>query len=109
MSNTSLEDQTINILKNGYIPQDNKNLLTCASITALFIVSNVATYTLGITSMESNINATLDLEAKIVHDYESKIGIDHTHRNPKSVLFHKVKPSKQYSYYDKNGNIVTIN
>lgn len=47
MNNDILESKALNILKGGYMPTDNKNLITFATITSLFIVSSAAAFVLG--------------------------------------------------------------
>lgn len=103
----SLEQKAIGILRNGYIPQDHKNLLTWASITALFVISTAAAFVLGYQlatmSIDNNLKMLQDysnLEHHIINQYEHE-----PDNNPQTTAY----PTKKFSYLDQHGNLVPIN
>jgi len=114
-NNDHLESKTLNILKNGYMPTDNKNLLTWGSLTALFIVSVASSFQLGYsqasTAITNNFASLAEyrrLEQVIINDYNksqrTRSGLSKQH-NPKA-------PPRDHSpiyYLDSNGSPVLIN
>lgn len=100
MKQPVVESKVLNILGKGYMPTDSRNLLTFAVITALFVVSNAASFTLGyqqsslaIQNDISVVKGYAQLEAQIVRNHEAN---DRSH----SKIMQTATP---YMYYDKNG------
>jgi len=102
MTDSSLESKAINILNGGYMPTDNKNLITFTAITSLFVVSTAAAFVLGYklsTEATKNNLVTVQeyrhLEAEIINAYEEEHGlVSNVHS---SDIF------TPYSYINKNG------
>lgn len=47
MNNDALESKALNLLKHGYMPTDNKNLITFSALTSLVFLVGMAAYTTG--------------------------------------------------------------
>ena len=96
-----LENKTLQILKAGYMPVDNKNLIAFATIATLWIVSSAATLKIGYDLKASEMNGNLttlasysELEADIINNYEKQHGIASIHTAEKIPT--------PYSYIDKS-------
>ena len=100
MNQDVAQSKAFNILKKGYMPTDSKNLLTFSVLTALFVVSNAASFTLGhqqsslaIQNDISVIKGYAQLEAQIIRNHkESLLVSEKMHQSP-----------TPYMYYDENG------
>jgi len=110
-NNDNLESKALNILKNGYMHNDNKNLLTWGSLTALFIVSVASSFQLGYsqasTAITTNFASLAEyrrLEQVIINDYFNKDSEMNT--LPAPTKFNKNVP---IYYLDSNGSPVLIN
>jgi hypothetical protein len=102
-----LENKTLQILKAGYMPVDNKNLIAFATIATLWIVSSAATLKIGYDLKASEMNGNLttlasygELEANIINNYEKRHGIASIHAAEKIPI--------PYSYIDKSGFLQQI-
>jgi len=99
-----IEYKALNILKTGYMPQDNKNLITWSFVTSLFIITAAASFQIGykqaIMTNKSSLFAVQEygnLEAKIIKSYEERSGITST--------INKDNHKPLYKYYAKDGTI----
>ena len=100
MNQNAAQTKAFNILNKGYMPTDSKNLLTFGVLTALFVVSNAASFTLGyqqsslaIQNDISVIKGYAQLEAQIVRNHEESLKSNQKiHQSP-----------TPYMYYDENG------
>ncbi len=100
MNQDAAQSKAFNILKKGYMPTDSKNLLTFGVLTALFVVSNGASFTLGYqqSSLASQNNLSIikgyaQLEAEIIRSHEESMEANEKmHQSP-----------TPYMYYDANG------
>jgi len=106
-----IERKTLDILKTGYIPQDNKNLITWGLLTALLIVSVAAAFQLGYsqasTAITTNFASLAEyrrLEQVIINDYFNKNSEMNT--LPAPTKFNKNVP---IYYLDSDGTPVLIN
>ena len=102
MNNDTLQSKAINILNGGYMPTDNKNLITFAAITSLFVVSTAAAFVLGYQlsteATKNNLAAVQEyrhLEAEIINAYEEEHGL--------VSAVHSSDIVTPYSYINKNG------
>jgi len=102
-----IERKTLNILKTGYMPQDNKNLITWSAVTSLFIVTAAAAFQLGykqaILTAQSSLTTMQEyrhLEAEIINAYEDQHGLVST--------IDKKTHQPLYKYYNSAGIITPI-
>lgn len=100
MNQPVVQSKVLNILGKGYMPTDSRNLLTFAVLTALFVVSNAASFTLGyqqsslaIQNDISVIKGYAQLEAQIVRNHEESM--------KSNGNMHPIPTP--YMYYDENG------
>lgn len=68
MNNDILESKAINILKGGYLPTDNKNLLTFGALTSTIFLVGMAAYSVGHTDGMSQMH----MQMEIAHEYQEK-------------------------------------
>ena len=107
MNNDTLQSKAINILNGGYMPTDNKNLITFAAITSLFVVSTAAAFVLGYqlstAAMKNSLTTVQEyrhLEAEIINAYEDEHGLVST--------IDKKTHQPLYKYYNSAGVITPI-
>jgi hypothetical protein len=125
ISQSSLENAVRNKMTSGYLAMDSKNTILWGALTALFISSNVITYTVAFSggweganlAQATTISALSfsQLENKIISDYESRndatsskssrVRGDNTSAN---TSLQSSKRSPRYSYIDSMGNEVMI-
>jgi hypothetical protein len=115
INNLTIEERAINVIRSGFTPQNHKNLLTWSTLTALFIISSAAAFSLGYqqsTNASKNnihlIQSYAEMEKAIIDNYEKELYEKELDTltirksvNPKSV--------KHLRYYDKNGLLVSVN
>jgi hypothetical protein len=106
-SQSELESKTLQILKKGYMPADNKNLITFVSITTLFAITTAAAFALGFqlraNTVQSNLTSLQEyrqLEADIIDNYENRHGLSST------IDINNNHPV--YKYYNQDGLLTTI-
>jgi hypothetical protein len=102
-----LENKTLQILKAGYMPADNKNLVTFVTIATLYAVTTAAAFALGFQlstkTAQNNLTSLQEyrhLEAEIINAYEDQHGIV-------STLVADQIPTP-YRYIDQSGNVKQI-
>ena len=128
ISQSNLENAVKNKMTSGYLAMDSKNTILWGSLTALFISSNVITYTTAYTGGWESANlahmTTLSaigynhLESQIIDEYEkNKVSVTSPKsrrgridaRTRYSLLNERhntVNMPPSYSYFDENGNSV---
>jgi hypothetical protein len=97
-----LSHKAFNVIKNGYMPVNNKNLITFVTITTLFAITTAAAFSLGFqlqaNTAESHLTSLQEyrqLEADIISSYEAHHGIEPT--LPVAQI------QTPYSYLDETG------
>jgi hypothetical protein len=103
----ALDKECKKVISKGFMSADNKNLLTFAALTSLFIISSATSFKIGYDikgrSDTDNFNSLREyrqLEASIISDYEITHGI---------ASIHAVDTiTTPYSFIDSNGNIKQI-
>jgi len=97
-----LQQEAKEVIKHGYMPQDNKNLITFTMIATLYAITTAAAFTFGFqlraNTAQNNLNNSLQeyrmLEAEIISTYEARHGLPSTIDNNNIPL---------YKYYNQDG------
>ena len=111
ISQSKLENAVTSKMTSGYLAMDSKNTILWGSLTALFISSNVITYTnaynggwegaiLAQKATMSIIKGYNNLEAEIIRDYEATHNI--------TSISHKTAGPVPFQYYDEYGNVKDV-
>ena len=108
ISQAKLENSVRNKITNGFMPTDNKNLITFTTISMIFAIATASAFVLGYqlsTETSKNSLTTLQdyrhLEAEIINAYEDQHGLVST--------INKNNHQPVYKYYNQNGLLTPIN
>ena len=108
ISQAKLENAVRNKITNGYMPSDNKNLITFTTIATLYAITTAAAFALGFqlssqiyTNNLTSLQEYRLLEAEIINAYEDQHGLVST--------INKNNHQPIYKYYNQDGLLTPIN